>query len=220
MKRSKWLYVTVIFVILIVSLPVDNAVASQPFTQIRFTSIYPQDINSLQGLDVSMGREFNEKVLVGFSCGLIREQHTDQTSVYDYWDGDGSYWKSTRKYVESTMFILPLMVSVDIKIPLEDLPIRPFIGWGLGYQVLLNKEKNLEDDVSATRTYGGFAFQANLGWEFQPSPQVALSAALLYNYCKLYRNNDIDLNLPRAHTVDIRGFGARAGITILGFGII
>jgi hypothetical protein len=192
---------------------------TKPFTQFRFGTLNPNDTKAGLILGVRTGRDFDQRVLVGFSADLFWKKFTRESTVSSDTTIGGVHYTTMQRTVDYTTLILPLMITIDVQIPVENLPIKPYFGGGIGYQLLFNKEDNYEQHISDSRFYSGFGFQFEVGAEYQMSPSTGLTLEAFYNGCKAKRGGGTSLGLPTWEEVDISGMGFRLGIVLRGWGI-
>ena len=191
---------------------------AKPFTQFRFGTLNPKDAKSGLILGVRVGRDFDNMILVGFSADLFWKKYTEESEIADSVTSGGTVITTVQRDVDYTTLILPLMFTADVKIPIENSPIRPYFGGGIGYQLLFNKEENFEQDISDSRFYSGFGYQLQVGAEYEMSPHTGFYLEGFYNGCKAKRGEDSAAGLPTWEEVDISGFGFRIGLTLIGWG--
>ncbi len=216
---QKQLKLTVLLIVVILgSVALTAHAQAKPFTQFRFGTLNPKDAQSGLILGVRSGRDFDNMVTVGFSADLFWKTYTEESEIADSVTSGGVTVTTVSRDVEYKTLLLPLMFTADIKIPLENSPIRPYFGGGIGYQLLFNKEENFEDDVSDSRLYGGFGWMFELGAEYAMSPHTAFYFEGFYNGCKVKRNSDSATGLPTWEEVDVSGLGFRVGLSLLGWG--
>jgi hypothetical protein len=190
-----------------------------PFTQIRFGTLNPKDAKSGVILGVRTGRDFDNVVLVGFSADLFWKSYTKKSDVADSISAGGLVSHEKRVLVDYKTLILPLMFTADVRIPVENVPIKPYFGGGIGYQLLFNKEDNFDEGKSSSRFYSGFGYQFQVGAEYRMSPHAGFYLEAFYNGCKAKRSSGTTTGLPTFEEVDISGVGFRVGLTLTGWGI-
>ncbi len=191
---------------------------AKPFTQFRFGTLNPKDAKSGLILGVRTGRDFDNMIMVGFSADLFWKTYTEESEIDTGTTPGGTTITIVQREVEYKTLLLPLMFTADVKIPVENSPIRPYFGGGIGYQLLFNKEENFVDDVSDSRFYSGFGWMFELGAEYVMSPHTAFYLEGFYNGCKVKRDSDSEAGLPTWEEVDVSGLGFRVGLSLLGWG--
>jgi opacity protein-like surface antigen len=192
---------------------------AKPFTQIRFGTLNPKDAKSGVILGVRTGRDFDNMVLVGFSADLFWKSYTEESTIADSVTPGGVIYSTVQTSVDYKTLILPLMFTADVRIPVENAPIKPYIGGGIGYQLLFNKEDNFDLGISDSRFYHGFGYQLQVGAEYRMSPNAGFYLEAFYNGCKAKRSSSSTTGLPTFEEVDISGIGFRVGVTLTGWGI-
>jgi len=219
MLSKRWVSIILALVLLSATVTPVLAQGAKPFTQFRFGTLNPRDTKAGFILGVRTGRDFDQRVLVGFSADLFWKKYTEESSVYDTFTVGGVHYTERQRSVDYTTLILPLMVTIDVQIPVQNSPIKPYFGGGIGYQLLFNKENNYQDNVSDSRFYSGFGFQLEVGAEYQMSPSTGLTMEAFYNGCKAKRGGGTTQGLPTWEEVDISGMGFRLGLVLRGWGI-
>jgi opacity protein-like surface antigen len=192
--------------------------AAKPFTQFRFGTLNPKDATSGLMLGVRVGRDFDNQILVGFSADLFWKTYTEESVIADSVTAGGTVYSTVQREVDYKTLILPLMLTIDVQIPVQNSPIKPYFGGGIGYQLLFNKEDNFVDKISDSRFYSGFGYQFEIGAEYQMSPHTGFTLEGFYNGCKTKRDGDGESGLPTWEEVDISGFGFRVGLVLRGWG--
>ena len=207
-----------LIIVMLGSVAVTAHAQAKPFTQFRFGTLNPKDAQSGLILGVRTGRDFDNMVMVGFSADLFWKTYTEESEIADSVTSGGVTVTTVQRDVEYKTMLLPLMFTADVKIPVENSPIRPYFGGGIGYQLLFNKEENFEDNISDSRFYGGFGWMFELGAEYMMSPHTAFYLEGFYNGCKVKRSSDSAAGLPTWEEVDMSGLGFRIGLSLLGWG--
>ena len=207
-----------LIIVMLGSVALTAHAQAKPFTQFRFGTLNPKDAQSGLILGVRTGRDFDNMIMVGFSADLFWKTYTEESEIADSVTSGGVTVTTVQRDVEYKTLLLPLMFTADVKIPVENSPIRPYFGGGIGYQLLFNKEENFEDDVSDSRFYGGFGWMFELGAEYMMSPNTAFYLEGFYNGCKVKRSSDSAAGLPTWEEVDMSGLGFRIGLSLLGWG--
>lgn len=217
MQRKHWLSILLI-VMIIGSGALTAHAQAKPFTQFRFGTLNPKDAQSGLILGVRTGRDFDNMIMVGFSADLFWKTYTEESEIADSVTSGGVAVTTVQRDVEYKTLLLPLMFTADVKIPVENSPIRPYLGGGIGYQLLFNKEENFEEGVSDSRFYSGFGWMFELGAEYVMSPHTAIYLEGFYNGCKVKRDSDGASGLPTWDEVDMSGLGFRVGLSLIGWG--
>ena len=217
MQRKQWLSILLI-VMIMGSVALTAHAQAKPFTQFRFGTLNPKDAQSGLILGIRTGRDFDNMIMVGFSADLFWKTYTEESEIADSVTSGGVTVTTVQRDVEYKTLLLPLMFTADVKIPVENSPIRPYFGGGIGYQLLFNKEENFEDNVSDSRFYSGFGWMFELGAEYVMSPHTAFYLEGFYNGCKVKRSSDSAAGLPTWEEVDMSGLGFRVGLSLLGWG--
>ncbi|MCK5077882.1 MAG: hypothetical protein KAR38_15980, partial [Calditrichia bacterium] len=125
-----------------------------------------------------------------------------------------------QREIENNTYLMPLLfkLSFDKKL----IPPSPFIirgSAGIGYQFMLNKEKNNVEKEEKSRFYHGFAYQVSAGAGLEMSSSAILFAEAFYHGGKVKRDKkDVD-GLPTWIEKDVSGLGFRVGINFVNFGL-
>jgi opacity protein-like surface antigen len=219
MLSKRWVSIILALVLLSATITPVLAQGAKPFTQFRFGTYNPKDTKAGLILGVRTGRDFDQRVLVGFSADLFWKKFTRESAVNSDTTIGGVHYTTLQRSVDYTTLILPLMITIDVQIPVQNSPIKPYFGGGIGYQLLFNKESNYITGESDNRFYSGFGYQFEVGAEYQMSPSTGLTMEAFYNGCKAKRGSGTSLGLPTWEEVDISGMGFRLGIVLRGWGI-
>jgi len=217
--ESKKIAVILLALVVIGAAVVPAFGQAKPFTQIRFGTLDPKDAKSGLMLGVRTGRDFDNMILVGFSADLFWRSYTQESAIADSVTPGGTVYSTVQLSVDYKTLILPLMFTADVKIPVENSPIRPYFGGGIGYELLFNRENNFEEGISDSRFYSGFGYQFQVGAEYEMSPNAGFYLEGFYNGCKAKRGASTATGLPTFEEVDISGLGFRVGVTLKGWGI-
>jgi len=125
-----------------------------------------------------------------------------------------------QREIENNSYLMPLLfkLSFDKKL----IPPSPFVirgSAGIGYQFMLNKEKNNVEGEEKSRFYHGFAYQLSAGAGIEISSSAILFAEAFYHGGKVKRDKkDVD-GLPTWIEKDVSGVGFRVGVNFVNFGL-
>jgi opacity protein-like surface antigen len=219
MVSKRWVSIILAVVLLSTSVTPVLAQGAKPFTQFRFGTLNPNDTDAGLMLGVRTGRDFDQQVLVGFSADLFWRKYTRESSVSSDTTIGGVHYSTLQRSVDYTTLILPLMITIDVQIPVQNSPVKPYIGGGIGYELVFNKENNYDEGISDSRFYSGFGYQIEVGALYKMSPSVDFTLEGFYNGCKAKRGAGTDMGLPTWEEVDVSGMGGRIGVVLRGWGI-
>lgn len=161
----------------------------------------------------SIGTAIDEAVDIGIGFDLFHKTYSDETQVAKE-DQVGMTSETYVTEVEYTRTILPLMVILNIKIPVSRY-FGYFIRGGLGYEFLFSKERNFKENITQTRKFGNIGWQGAGGFYYQVGRRSTLLFNVMYNSCEVRRDIEkSNKGLPVSQRVDISGLGFRLGVLI------
>ena len=151
---------------------------------------------------------------MGMSIDLFRRSYQrDILIAQEVSDGKVVNDKFQRDLDFSTTAI-PIMGTITVKLS-ADKPFTYFMGGGLGYAMMWNKETNYIEEVSEKRFYHGFTWQLGGGMMYQLGSRSHLVGEVFYNDAHLKRDKGKNAEgLPVWTEVDLSGFAFRLGIRI------
>ena len=180
----------------------------------------PKDAEGGMMIGGSYSTSIDESVDIGFGFDIFHKSYAKESQVSNE-DLPGLSSATYVTEVEFNRTIIPLMLAVNVKIPIaqinkdRDLYFGYFIYGGLGYEFLISKEKNYDPELNRkeTRKYGGLGWQAAGGLFYDVGSRTSLIAAVFYNNSEVSRSiEESDKGLPVSERVSLAGFGFRVGV--------
>ena len=185
--------------------------------ELRAGYLNPKDTEGGLILGGSYGISIDERVDLSLGVSYFRKTYQETISVPDTTTAGNPYlppenFEATR--VEYATTLLPIFANVNIRFPIQP-PLYWYIGGNVNYQFLFRRERNYEDDIEDSRSYGGFGWMARAGIEYTIGSRSSILIEAFYNSCKVKRTIDsIQANLPSVATVNMTGLGFRGGLRL------
>ncbi len=196
----------------------ETPAQGQSLIIIKLGAFNPQDAKAGFIAGITTGRQVDEKVDFGLGVDLFVRQFTQKSVVGSGSSPGGSTTTTTQTDVDYSMFGLPIMVHLNIRL-LPNSIVRPYVGLAGGYEILFSREANYQvtPAVKDSRLYGGFGWQLMLGGEYALGSSSGLLAEILYNGCTVKRSaGDNAVGIPTHEELDFSGLGFRLGVRIGG----
>jgi hypothetical protein len=211
MRRKIWLFVVVISALSFAS----EVVLARNGSVLSFSAGYMNPKDTKGGLiaGAGMGVALDESVDLGLAIDFFHKNYTQESEVSQV-NQQGMSSSLYVTEVEYTRTILPVMLTVNVKIPTSRY-FGYFIRGGLGYQFLFSKEKNYEENIEDSRNFSGLGWKFATGVFYHIGSRSTLVANALYNSCEV--NRDVDEShegLPVKERVDLSGLGFRVGVSV------
>lgn len=181
-------------------------------TALKIGYLDPKDAQAglLVGGDATF--DVDETVQMGFSASVFYRNYKKLSTIAAPGYQAGINEKTLQQELEYTTLAFPIYAVVNILIPRTNVFGYQVQG-GLGYEFLLNKERNFVEDKSERRFYRGLSWLASAGVHYQIGSRSALVAELLYHSAKVSRNrSETPEGLPIWNEVNLSGFGLRFGL--------
>lgn len=206
--------------ILIIFALFQSAFAQLPYTEFKVGYFNPNDAHDGFLLGIHLGRMIDESISWGMEVDYFQKTYTDETRVSE------QVGQTTPDQVTRNLNFVTRMLPVFAKLNFEralnqSSPVYLRASGGVGWQFVWNKVENFESDpqVSGTRFYNGFGWQLTAGAGYEISSKTVFFVDAFYNYSKVKRNNTTnEQGLPTWEELDVSGFGAKIGVSIIGFG--
>ena len=97
----------------------------------------------------------------GVSTDLQRRTQSEQIRLESFIDASGNEVTATATIFASSSNLFPVMAVLEYEIPTPGL--RPYVGVGAGYEVLVTYVDDFEAGLTSTDTFGGFGWQGYAG---------------------------------------------------------
>jgi len=151
------------------------------------------------------GISIDERVDVSFGLSYFHKSYKKETTVSSSTGPSGVTMTHVVQNYEYGTSLLPLAFNVTVHVPIQP-PLSWYVGGGLSYQFLFQKENNYDDNVSFKHTYKSGGWQLRAGVEYQIGSRSSLILEAFNNNCKV-KSDDIE--------VDVSGIGFKAGVRVL-----
>jgi hypothetical protein len=210
MKRNTWFFMVVVL-LLGVSTGLTHAQGGILAIHAGYTN--PKDTQSGMLIGASFGTAIDEAVNIGIGLDVFHKTYTEESKVAEV-DEEGLTTKTYVTSVEYARTMLPLMLVLNAKIPASRYA-GYFVRGALGYEFLISKEKNYEQNSSKTRNFGGLGWQLAGGLYYNIGRRSTLVADVFYNNADVSRSvQKSDKGLPVSERVDLSGLGFRLGVQL------
>ncbi|MEJ2535770.1 MAG: outer membrane beta-barrel protein [Calditrichia bacterium] len=192
-----------------------------PFTEFKIGYFYPEDTDHGYLFGINAGRMIDESLSWSFEINYFQKGYKKITKKEDLYFG-GIQPQQAELELEYRTIMLPLYAKLNYEHPIAfKSPIYFRGSAGLGWEMVWNKANNYQVTPSTheTRFYNGFGWQATAGLGFEISSSANFFIDGFYNGSTVKRNSKTnDEGLPTWEELNVSGFGARVGISIVGFG--
>jgi hypothetical protein len=190
---------------------------NQRITILRAGYFGPKDAKSGFVFGLGMGNAVDEVVDIGVSIDLFHRAYQKDVQIAESVSSGGLVERTVQRMLDFSTTAVPVLGTVTLNFT-SKMPFRYFVGAGLGYLFLWNKETNYALDVSERRYYRGFAWRLEGGVLYQLGSRSALMIEAVYDGARPRRNEHRTAQgLPIWQEVNFSGFGVRIGIRIGGF---
>ena len=115
--------------------------------------------------------------------------------------------------VDMTSYLLPLMGTVRVILPIELGLFSPYTNVSLGWNILFNNETNYVTGEQTFRFFNGFGWRLGVGASLGLGEKSSLGIETYYRSAKMKANVDeTELGLPIYDELDMTGFGFQIGL--------
>jgi len=115
--------------------------------------------------------------------------------------------------VDMTSYLLPLMGTVRVMLPIELGAFSPYTNVSLGWNILFNNETNYVTGEQTFRFFNGFGWSLGAGASLGLGEKSSLGVETYYRSAKMKANVDeTELGLPIYDELDMTGFGVQVGL--------
>lgn len=211
MKSKLWIAVATVTVAIFNT----GAVFAQSGSVFSISAGYmnPKDTKSGLIAGAGLGIRLDESVDIGLAVDFFHKNYTEESDVAKT-DQQGMSSSLYVTEVEYTRTILPIMLTVNVKVPTSRY-FGYFIRGGLGYEFLFSKEKNYTLNKDDSRNFNGLGWQFAGGIFYHIGSRSTLIASVLYNSCEVNRDvKESFEGLPIKERVDLSGIGFRIGVNV------
>ncbi len=188
----------------------STARATQPYVEFKVGQLKPNDTEDGILFGLSSGRRIDDRLFWAFEADYFYTSFTEATNVA----GSGT----DQVFVDFTTSILTFLFQVYYEARMG--PGAFFIrgSGGMGLDMIWDKQRNLQTNLSRSEFYTGFAWQLTGGIGWQISRRGLLFFDTVYHGSSFTSSDTQIVNgFPVTTSIDVSGFGFRAGINIIGF---
>ncbi len=166
---------------------------------------------------IMVGSSVDENVDVGISVDYFSRSYKKDELVAKTVSEGGLVQSTMQRTLDFSTQAIPITASIVVKFS-NQMPFTFFLGGGLGYQLLFNKETNYQENVSERRFYRGFGWQLEGGAMYRIGQRSWFFGEVFYNSATPSRNKNKNAQgLPTWEQVDISGVGVRLGVRLGGY---
>jgi len=196
-------------------IPMNLSAQKLSATSLKLGFFNPKDATSGLIFGINHGYIIDETIDVGFSVDFFRKSYKKDTEIAKTVKAQDITEVTKQRDMEFTTFILPLMATANIRIPVSRIsPIFMVVNGGLGWEMMFNTEHNYIQDKKESRFYHGFGYTVNIGIMYQIGSRSAILGELGYNGCKVSRNYDVEEGTPIWDEVNISGLIFKVGLRL------
>ena len=172
----------------------------------------PPEIES--GLNIGYGyyRYIDEMVSAGIGMDAFWTNYMKASSVETEETGLGQEIITQQVEIDMTSYLLPLMGTVRVILPIELGAFSPYTNVSLGWNILFNNETNYVTGEQTFRFFNGFGscFSLMVGG---PEETSGIGIETYYRSAKMKANVDeTELGLPIYDELDMTGLGLQIGL--------
>lgn len=174
----------------------------------------PQEIES--GLNIGYGyyRYIDEMVSAGVGLDAFWTNYKKVSSVgIADTTGLGQTITTQQVEVDMTSYLLPLMGTVRVTLPIELGSFSPYTNVSLGWNILFNNETNYVTGEQTFRFFNGFGWGLGMGASLGLGEKSSFGIETYYRSAKMKANVDeTELGLPIYDELDMTGLGFQIGL--------
>ena len=174
----------------------------------------PQEIES--GLNIGYGyyRYIDEMVSAGVGLDAFWTNYKKVSSVgIADTTGLGQTITTQQVEVDMTSYLLPLMGTVRVILPIELGLFSPYTNVSLGWNILFNNETNYVTGEQTFRFFNGFGWGLGTGVSLGLGEKSSIGIETYYRSAKMKANVDeTELGLPIYDELDMTGLGLQIGL--------
>ena len=168
------------------------------------------------GLNIGYGyyRYIDEMVSAGVGLDAFWTNYKKVSSVgIADTTGLGQTITTQQVEVDMTSYLLPLMGTVRVILPIELGLFSPYTNVSLGWNILFNNETNYVTGEQTFRFFNGFGWGLGVGASLGLGEKSSFGIETYYRSAKMKANVDeTELGLPIYDELDMTGFGFQIGL--------
>ena len=173
----------------------------------------PPEIES--GLNIGYGyyRYIDEMVSAGIGMDAFWTNYMKASSVETEETGLGQEIITQQVEIDMTSYLLPLMGTVRVILPIELGAFSPYTNVSLGWNILFNNETNYVTGEQTFRFFNGFGWGLGAGASLDLGEKSSIGIETYYRSAKMKANVDeTELGLPIYDELDMTGLGLKIGL--------
>ena len=173
----------------------------------------PPEIES--GLTIGYGyyRYIDDMVSAGVGMDAFWTNYMKASSVETEETGLGQEIITQQVEIDMTSYLLPLMGTVRVILPIELGAFSPYTNVSLGWNILFNNETNYVTGEQTFRFFNGFGWSLGTGVSLGLGEKSSIGIETYYRSAKMKANVDeTELGLPIYDELDMTGFGIQVGL--------
>ena len=210
MQRNLYLF-GLIFVFLLnmgfAGSPVDNHV-------IRIGYYIPDAAKNGVILGYQMGKTIDDRVSFGLSTDLYTRKYVDLVEI-DTTGIDLADITTNQVNIDFSTYMLPIQANVIVNIPMDIAGMTPYLGGGLGFAILLNREVNYINDDTDMHFFSAFVWNIAGGLNYELGSNSAARFELFYNRAVMKGSRDkTEAGFPTYDELNMSGLGIRIGLVM------
>ncbi|OQX95723.1 hypothetical protein B6I21_03970 [candidate division KSB1 bacterium 4572_119] len=154
----------------------------------------------------------DESVDFGIAVDYFRKNYTQETTIAQTVNQDGTVENEIATEAEFTTNILPIYGVINVKFPAGTY-LDYFASGGLGYAMLFSSEETfIEGGSKNNRFYSGLKWLVTGGIMYRVGSRSSFLAEVFYDGTKVSRDKKNEEGAPTRYEVDLSGIGFRVGI--------
>jgi hypothetical protein len=181
--------------------------------KISFGLYSPPEIES--GLTIGYGyyRYIDDMVSAGVGMDAFWTNYMKVSSVETEETGLGQAIITQQVEIDMTSYLLPLMGTVRVMLPIELGSFSPYTNISLGWNILFNNETNYVNGEQTFRFFNGFGWGLGAGASLVLGEKSSIGIETYYRSAKMKANVDeTELGLPIYDELDMTGLGLQIGL--------
>ncbi len=210
MQRNLYLF-GLIFVFLLnlgfAGNPADNHV-------IRVGYYMPDAAKNGVILGYQLGKTVDDRVSFGLSADLYTRKYVDLVEI-DTTGIDLADITTNQVNIDFSTYMLPIQANVIVNMPMDVSGMNPYLGGGLGFAMLLNREVNYINDDTDMRFFSAFVWNIAGGLNYELGSNSAARFEVFYNRAVMKGSRGkTEAGFPTYDELNMSGLGIRIGLVM------
>lgn len=210
MQRNQYLFSLILVFLLNLGFagsPADNHV-------IRVGYYMPDAAKNGVILGYQMGKTVDDRVSFGLSTDLYSRKYVDLVAI-DTTGIDLTDITTNQVNIDFSTYMLPVQVNVIVNLPMDVSGMNPYLGGGLGFAMLLNREVNYINDDTDMRFFSAFVWNISGGLNYELGSNSAARFELFYNRAVMKGSRGkTEAGFPTYDELNMSGLGIRIGLVM------